>query len=187
MSTSDNDCRLDERDRRVMLSLASEQARLFKFSVAIRDGCTPDHAGLEEAAKTVLSHVHRELRERESPLDYAAAWGLNNAKRWAIRALADREGKIRAKKIELNLTQGKPLAICMGSQTSVDTEMGHLHLPVLGCRSVFRDATHVTGGNRMWRDWCDNCPPNKAQPLRWAKNEHKKRVDEYLRATEASA
>jgi hypothetical protein len=186
------------RDLRVMRSLESEhsilgkrcrraQERLFSFSVAIRERQEPKFAGLEKAARTVLFNVHCELRECASPLEEAAAWELSNAKKWAIRAFAYVPGEVRAKKIEVELTQGEPLAICMGSQTSVDTEMGLLHLPVLGCRSVFPDATHVTGGNRMWRDWCDKCPPNQAQPLRTARREHKKRVDEYLRATEGTA
>jgi hypothetical protein len=193
---SDSDRWKLERDVRVMRSLATEepilgarcpkdQARLFFCSVRMREGRTPDNEDLE-AAKNIVACVHRELRERSSPLDIAAAWELSNAKRWAIKVLADRRGKTYAKEIELQLTQGEPLTICMGSPkpAGVETAAGLLHVPVLGlgCRRVFPDSVRTTGGH-MWRYWCDDCPPNRAQPLRSARRAHEKRVHEWVRAT----
>lgn len=158
------------------------QARLYDWSVNRRD-----QNGVGSASEVVLAWVQKELRERESPLDVAAAFELAGARRWALAALIELHGKKRAKEIELELADGAPLAICMGPRTfvhggervdylPVQTIHGLTHVPLYGqgCRAVFHDTTRITG--RMWRYWCPECKPSKRQARRALAQSHSRAV-----------
>ena len=59
--------------------------------------------------------IQDELRSRESPLDVEAGFELAYARRWTVLALVDSAGGVkRAKELELELTDGAPLAVCTG-------------------------------------------------------------------------
>lgn len=161
------------------------QARIFIYSVELRDGRIPTIDGLGHAAQVVTACIHQVLLESASPLELGTAQELWNAKRWAMRALVEtsRGSKIRAKEVEMRLTGERPLTICMGSPKPVvvDTELGSLDVPMLGlgCRCVYPDSTRITGG-RMWRFWCKTCDKNRPQLWRAARKEHGKRVRAYV-------
>jgi hypothetical protein len=144
--------------------------------------------GLRAAAEELLFHEQREKRERESPLDFAAAFELANAQVWAIDALIQSGITERqAKETELRLTDGVPLAICIGRTllprwqqegkhrlriNDTPPRLGKLSggtvtLPVYGCRTIFPDTTQTM--KKMWRHWCDDCKESNSHPQRTAK------------------
>ena len=128
--------------------------------------------GLLDASETILRVVQEELRTRTSPLDIAVAIEIAGARLWAIHALSLVTGSHSyAKRIELEMTDGAPLAVCVGTGPFWPAVAGfqktwpvqwykrELSLPALGCRAVMPESPRL--GGVMWRYWCDECAPNK--------------------------
>jgi len=80
-------------------------------------------AGLTNAAETVLQLVQDELRHRESPLDPDAGHELGGAKAWALLVLIEDRGVSKAKKLELQIAEGRPLTICTGRTWKADEKL----------------------------------------------------------------
>jgi hypothetical protein len=124
--------KLDPRDRRRLRALAADQpilgarcpaaqARLFEFSVEIRERTHVDEAGLEDAAREVFICVQEELALLDSPVDLVAALDLTNALWWERKALMYLHGAIGEKRIEMTLCDSSPLTVCVGSRTTART------------------------------------------------------------------
>jgi hypothetical protein len=140
----------------------------------------PGPDGLDEAAEEVLRGVQEELLTLESPLEHRLARELTRDRFWAITALIHLHGDKAAKELLLRITDGAPLAICMGDVCrigairskrgvrakrgrTVMTMAGEVSYVVKGCRAVFVDTARTTGGD-MWPGLCREC--DKAKPQR---------------------
>ena len=184
---------LRARDARVRASLATEapilggrcpdsQARLFDFSVQLRDRAHVDKRGLSDAASELLLWQQYELLGRRS-LGTEAAFELFSARAWALQALihALPDGYKGAKRREMEITEGAPHGICMGRlphrvapnahNVNLDAQLARHYgrsqvgIPLVGCMSVFADSTNV-GRGRMWSSWCPRCSPELSQSAR---------------------
>jgi hypothetical protein len=153
--------------------------RLFDYSLRERDGgCTADQAD-EDAATAVFVSQQHELRRRGVGLrlEGDAFYELSTAVQWTRRVLIDRRKKKGAKLLELELTDGEPLAICVGAgYEKVDKQLGLVRrgsikfgggqLPVLGYGCIFLDRADAVGGRSFWLRWCPEHKPKKHQAAR---------------------
>ena len=157
----------------------SEQAALFDYSVQVRDRLKIAEEGLHGAATAVLTAVQQELRVRRPLLDTAAAFGLASAREWALHALVYLEGKQGAKRLEIALAGGEPLAICgvpvyvedrpsigFRGAKPIESPFGLVNLPNFGCFGVFPDSLREDRG-RMWSYWCPRCEPSASKATRF--------------------
>ena len=163
--------------------------RLFDFSIELVDRAPVTHEGLQEASEATLGAVQDELRVRTSPLELAVASELAFARLWAIHALLGLTGShSHAKRFELEVTSGRPLAVCVGKSPwfppvagfrklqTVRSYWGDVFVPALGCHAVIPESTRL--GGVMWRYWCDDCAPNRGAKARAQGRRHKKLFDE---------
>ena len=180
---------LRQRDIRVMRSLAEdqpiigvalprEQARLFFYSLQVRDRRKIRQEGLRVAAERVRERVQYELRALGcgAVLDVATAFELANAREWALHALVYLSpDKKSAKARELEISGGHSLAICgvpttfsIGFQKSkaFETAYGPVRLPNSGCFGVFPDSLRQDRGV-MWSYWCRRCEPSASKLTRY--------------------
>jgi hypothetical protein len=150
--------------------------RLFDFSIEVRDERPITRDGLAEAAEDVLLWVQRELalwRSAEAP-PAAVAWELYAAQRWVRLAYCERHTSVEAKRYELAVADGAPLALCIGTSISVDVRRWKRVSRLLGrsgvttwapgCRRVIPDVRDSE--RHFWRVWCDDCAPNRGQTTR---------------------
>jgi hypothetical protein len=87
-----------------------------------------------------------------------------------------RRTKKGAKLLELELTDGEPLAICVGAgYMKEDTQLGvrrgsikfgEGQLPVLGYGCIFLDRADAVGGRSFWLRWSPDHKPNRHQAAR---------------------
>jgi hypothetical protein len=124
----------------------------------------------EDAAIQVFLCQQHELRCLGAGfrLEGDAFCELSGAVQWTRRVLIDRCTKKGAKLLELELTGGEPLGICVGRGTVSYRFDRHRvgRLPVLGYGCIFLDRADVSGGRAYWRQWCDEHPPSKDQAAR---------------------
>jgi hypothetical protein len=159
-------------------------ARLFDFAndeVAER---APSHQGLEDAAREVLHCAHLKLRELESadPLEPGLALSLHStlwAARRALNELYGRPGDVKT--IELEASGQQPRAICVGASIRVHLWTGEApSTHAFGCFRVFSDTVQTQ--RHMWRFWCDEHKPSKAQrPRAWEREMLRRYSAFYLR------
>jgi hypothetical protein len=154
------------------------QARLFDFSVQLRERLPFSTEGLLEACETILACVQDEYRERASPLEPVAAIELSAARKWAMHAVALRTGSyVHARRFEITHTHGEPLTLCVGTQVTVKSDYWEdvLEIPARGCYSIIEESRTIGGRRKLW---CDEHAPNKGQRARARAREHKRFVDE---------
>lgn len=185
------------RDARVRETLASvypilgarctdAQSVLFDYSIEERDGrmSALTEELLLDACEAVLRAVHDELMTRApGPLDPAAAFELDSARRYARHALRQRRRGRAARELELSIADGVPLAICVGSRKArvVRTySAGTVHVPASGCYAVFPDSIRATGGRMAV--WCPACKQSRTQRGRSAERSHFRFVEELAAA-----
>ena len=169
------------------------QLKLFDFSNEILDRIQVTRDGLIECAEAVLCAVQVELTSRSSPLELAVASELAISRLWAIHALSVCTGShAHAKRFELRIAGGAPLAVCVGTGPwfppvagfrkvkRLQTLWGEVFVPALGCHAVIAESTRI--GGVMWRYWCDECAPNSGAKARAQARRHKQLVDEIHRS-----
>jgi hypothetical protein len=161
-----------------------EQCVLFDYSIEERDGrrtALTDEL-LLGACEAVLSAVHDELVARApGPLDAAAAFEFDNARRYARDALRQRLSGREARELELRIADGAPLAICIGSRKprAVATKSaGTVHVPATGCYAVFPGSIRATGGRMAV--WCPAHKSSKARPQRAIERRHRRLVESLM-------
>jgi hypothetical protein len=178
--------RLPETNPIVWSHCSKAVVRLFDFSNERRDEITYD--GLQEAGEAVLEAVQDELRTQRSPLPLSVASELAISRLWAIHALSVLTGSYaHAKRYELQVTSGAPLAVCIGTGPwfppvsgfrklkKVRSYWGEVSIPAAGCHAIMAESTRF--GGVMWRYWCDDCAPNKGAKVRAQARRHKRLVD----------
>ena len=165
------------------------QLRLFDFSIEVANGAPVTDDGLRDAAEATLYAVQDELRARSSPLDLSVVSDLAFGRLWAIYALLFHTGShSHAKRFELEITDGAPLAICLGTgpwfppvagfrrTLRVRTHWKDVWVPACGCNAIMPESTRL--GGVMWRYWCHSCAPNTGAKGRAQARRHKRLVDE---------
>jgi hypothetical protein len=193
---SDRRVWLVERDAKVRAGLAdtilgsrclNACQRLFDYSVDLRDDPVPHVQGLREASEEVILWTQRELAAllSDEPLPPAVAFQLHTWQWLARRAHLEQHGRqCDVKTYEVAVTDGAPLAICMGTNISLDVSSyrrvaasrgkTNVVTAAFGCFRVFPDTTQTS--RRMWRPWCDRCTPNTGQKRRAWKAEMRRRA-----------
>lgn len=104
-----------------------------------------------------------------------ALFELASAGEWSRRALVAFLGKTAAKELQLSLTDGAPLAICIGRRRVHRFRLAHgeeVSLPVRGCGRIFQDRRDATGGRAYWLRWCPDHPPNMRRQARKVQQDH---------------
>jgi hypothetical protein len=122
----------------------------------------------------------------ERALPVASELGISRL--WAIHALAVNTGShSHAKRFELEITGGAPLAVRLGTGPwfpdvagfrklqKIQTHWGDVFVPKLGCHAIIPELTRL--GGVMWRYWCEPCAPNKGAKARAQARRHKRLVD----------
>lgn len=193
----------DERDERIRERIRAEDVpdvlraareAMFDYSVQERDGRVSS-MDLGNDARVLLRAAQTSLEKHGvgAVLEPAEAFRIFEDRCWPLRALRNSYGYgiTRAKEIELEVTGGAPLTICMGRPayfTSPDVysvtlpeqlayrfASPEVTIPLFGCLSVFEESTN-TGRGKKWRPWCSECVPNRAQPIRAAARRHLRRL-----------
>lgn len=145
--------------------------------------------GLADAAEVTLAAVQDELRTQSSPLEISVASELAFSRLWSIHALLVHTGShSRAKRYEQQVTDGAPLAICLGTgpwfppvsgfrkAQQVSTYWGVVSIPALGCHAIIPESTRL--GGVMWRYWWDDCATSRGAKARAQARRHKQLVEE---------
>ena len=133
---------------------------------------TIDRDGLEPAATRVLQEVQKELLEREAlgvardGPEHLAAFELYWAQRWCLNALLHLHGDKVAKQTQVQLANGRPLTICVGTgqPRPVTTILGTYYVTGGGCYRVFEDSHRPSA--RMFAHWCPDCRRRKTSRVR---------------------
>jgi hypothetical protein len=138
-----------------------------------------DKSGLSEACEAVIAAVQGELALLEpGPVDSFVAFELVTMELWALHAIVDQAGHGAAKREQVRLSGGRPLAICRqtASIRVVQTSLGPIKVNGEGCFRIFESPTRASG--RMWPHLCPDCRPRngKRQPLRDAERALRTRV-----------
>ncbi len=148
----------------------------------VRDDEYGDHP--TEACEAVIRAVQQELAALEpGPIEHALAFELVTAEQWALHALLDSKSPSEAKREHIRLSEGRPLAICRGSDYGhvVTTALGSAVAHAQGCLRIFEAPTRTNG--RVWSYFCPECRPRngKRQPLRDAERALQRRHAEIAR------
>jgi len=149
-----------------------------------------DMVGMSETCSAVISAVQCELARLEpGPISLAVAHELVVSEVWALGALANWKGHAAAKREQIRLANGRPLAICRGTESGreVVTPLGTYVVHGEGCLCIFEAPTRASG--RLWPHLCPACRPRngKRQPLREAERRLRRRIDDRLRARATEA
>ena len=144
----------------------------------IKHGYDPETPNAVEAARETLGWFHDQLLGlgQNDPVAELLAVGLTIKRDWALHALIDHGGGGWAKREQLALTAGRPLAICTGG--GYPTYWNGLRAWTQGCLFVFEEPPNV--GGKKWGRLCPNCQ-NRAghrKPYRDARRALKHRVEE---------
>jgi hypothetical protein len=139
-----------------------------------------DKRGMDEASEVVIRTVQRELRRLEpGPVDRLLAFELVTAELWALHPIFDGGGAGAAKRAQVRLADGRPLAICRGTATGrlVNTRHGTFTVHGEGCLHIFEAPDHTTGGH-MFPHQCPDCRPRngKRNPLRTSERAFRARL-----------
>jgi hypothetical protein len=132
--------------------------------------CFGDHLELTaEASSAVLAAVQQELmRLAPGPLDDEVAFELFWAEFWALHEINDRAGQGAAKRAQVQVAAGRPLAICRSTYSTrqVQTPTASVAVHGKGCLRIYESPTRTSG--RMFPHLCPECRPRngKRQPLR---------------------
>lgn len=143
----------------------------------------------------MLSALQRDLLVLESPVELRLAKQLARDRFRAITALIyDLRDNKAAKETLLRITEGDPLAICMGdvcriggipSQQRVSTMLGEVSFCVKGCRAIFPDVVRTSGG-KMWPGLCPACGNPHKKPQRDQRRALTKRLNSVYQGHGAS-
>jgi hypothetical protein len=138
-----------------------------------------DTTGIQPACEAVIKVVQRALAERApGPISVDEAHGLFWAEFWALHALYDIGGHGKARRVQLEVCKGAPLATCRcnAEKQMTETLIGQIPVRGQGCLRIFELPTRTSG--RMWSSLCPDCRPRngKRQPLREAQRALRRRV-----------
>jgi hypothetical protein len=115
-----------------------------------------------EAARATLRWFNDQLLELQpGPVDESAAYGLTVKRDWALAVLVAYGGKGEAKRQQLELLGGQPLAICTGGRHAMfeKTKIGVLRAWTKGCFRVFDEKPNIAG--KKWPPLCPDCQPRE--------------------------
>ena len=156
----------------------------------------PDSRGVPEAAREVLADVQAELaqfhrRSPSEPLEWAVARRLARDRFHAVTALLDLMISKEAKQVQLEITGGLPLAICMGEWLRIGKRRepkmvrivnveDELRFTPKGCLRIFDDATNTVG--EMWPGYCSDCNNTRRQPVRDQRRALARRIHAAMRS-----
>jgi hypothetical protein len=183
--------------------------RLFDYSIQLWEKRKIETEGLAASAENVIVCEQRELRKRESPLEWDTAFELAEAKEWAIHALVYLAGGATkpVKEIELRLLDNAPLAICLGQEwrkvprregerSKRDHEappfMGKIVTAVVIDKGEAQEFSIPAYGccaifldatqttRHAWKHWCPDCAPSKSHGLEKAREAHQDFIYEWL-------
>ena len=134
---------------------------------------------LVPAAKMVLRAVQNDLLQRRDRPPSAENIQFAYARHWALHALTDRMRVSEAKRVDLDVTDGRPLAVCTGADlrgwsyqasrppillgTPVDLKVGNgkVTTPAFGCFVIFDDSVRTSA-----KPWSFSCPACRARRTR---------------------
>ena len=170
----------------------ADRIRLVDYSrqVIARDAIDTD--GLEEAADGMVAAQQHALRAHEhDPLDedaIARNIELWHTGLWAVTALRYLHGDGYAKRRQLEHSDDRPLAVCVGGGTTdrVTTILGSFDFQALGCFGIFEDSKRLSG-DTIWSRQCANRRPNHGQSRRRATTIRKQQHALIAAATAACA
>jgi hypothetical protein len=134
------------------------QAYSMKFHVPDADPeADPDTVAAAE--ETLRWFNDRLVGLAPGPVDDLVAHDLTVKRDWALHALINHGGPAWAKRRQLEVTDGRPLAICTGGRFPMyeQTEVGVLRAWPTGCYHVFQEAPNVAG--KKWPPLCPDCQP----------------------------
>jgi hypothetical protein len=134
---------------------------------------------LEPACEDVIRAVQQELKRLSpGPLSEDEAHLLFWSEFWALHALYDIGGHGKARRVQLGVCDGAPLAICRCSAEKQVTEtlIGQIPVRGKGCLRIFELPARTSG--RMWPSLCPDCRPRngRRRPLREAQRAMRRRV-----------
>jgi hypothetical protein len=99
---------------------------------------------------------------------------------WALHAFINQGGAAWAKRKQLELTNGRALAICTGGRFAMyeQTIIGEGRAWPTGCFHIFEEAPNVKG--RKWPPLCPHCQPRNGHrnPYRDGRNALHRRAAE---------
>jgi hypothetical protein len=142
--------------------------RMQRYSLERRTRDYVDLDDLHDAADRIFAVQQQELAHREHTVDVEDAVALQFVGWWVVDALRFIASDGYAKRRQLEHSNGRPLAVCMGGgkQRHVTTLLGDYSVQALGCFRVFEDSTRPSG--RMWANLCPDCRHSRGQSLRRA-------------------
>lgn len=120
------------------------------------------------AANETFLFVHGYLDERrEKVISVEETAQYVNTMRWVrqiwLDLLPGRPRQSGVKRHEVWLAGNDPLAVCVGSTTSIEHNGAKVVVPVRlwECRRVFEDTLHASHGGEYYRRWCATCNKEK--------------------------
>jgi hypothetical protein len=150
--------------------------------LAAADGVVADGETAEAAGQTLLWLNGRLADLAPGPVDRLVAVDLTRKRDWAFHALIGHGGEAWARRRQLELTGGRPLAICTGggSLIPVKTELGWLHTSTDGCFKVWTEPSNRAG--KRWSRLCPDCrgAAGHRNPYRDARRALRTRVKTFL-------
>lgn len=158
------------------------EERIQAYSLEFHDPAADPVADPETiaAARETLRWFNARLIElAPGPIEQLVAWDLTRRRDWALHALINHGTAGWAKKVQLELTNQRPLAVCTGAGPYYfPTAIGPMITSTKGCYFVFEEKTNVAG--KKWARLCPACRASGGhrQPIRdarrdlqaWAKN-----------------
>jgi hypothetical protein len=159
------------------------EAQLQAYSLRFRDRDADPEADPETvaAAEETIRWFNDRLAElAPGPVDQLVAVELTIKRDWALHAFTNHGGRAWAKRKQLELTDGRPLAICTGGRFRmyVQTVIGEGSAWPTGCFRVFEEAPNIKG--KKWPPLCPHCQPRSGHrnPYRDGRNVVKRRAIE---------
>jgi hypothetical protein len=117
----------------------------------------------------------------QAPVDRLLAFELVTSELWALHPIVDSKGPGAAKREQVRLAGGRPLAICRQTPTGreVKTRLGTSTVHGEGCLHIFEAPVRTNGGH-MFPHQCPDCRPRngKRNPPRDAERKLRARAAE---------
>jgi hypothetical protein len=165
---------------------APVEAQMQTYARRFRDRDADPEADRETlaAAEQTLRWVNGWLAELSpGPVDELVAVELTVKRDWALHAFINHGGPAWAKRKQLELTNGRALAICTGGRYPiyVKTDIGIGRAWPTGCFHVFPEATNIKG--KKWPALCPDCQPRSGHrnPYRDGRRALERRAREIAR------